>query len=345
MDNAGNGIRGMRAALSAALLETLRERYALNIRKAHDLGGSSNLNLRVITDDGDYVARVYRPYVSVSRLTAIQFVRLTLAESGVPCIKAVPTVDGEPWMLLEDRLVEVERFVEHDSVMDSWDRLGQGLPWLGRIHSVLQNITVERDGSRPLFANHIDPFETLAGTLRGTQRVRSWNPSPSELLLVEAAEELAERVSFAERPITPQLPRQLVHGDFWHNNVFFHADRVVLVTDFDFMGERARIDDLALTLYYTNSTFSQDRASPARIHLLRSLTDAYNQGLDVPLNENERAALPLAIARQPLWWIGRWLATLDNEDEARRGFADLAPDIAWALQIVRNLELWQEAFV
>jgi Ser/Thr protein kinase RdoA (MazF antagonist) len=54
------------------------------------------------------------------------------------------------------------------------------------------------------------------------------------------------------------LPRQLAHGDFWDNNVLFRSGRVVSVTDFDFMGVRPRIDDLALTLYHTNSTFSDD---------------------------------------------------------------------------------------
>jgi Ser/Thr protein kinase RdoA (MazF antagonist) len=50
--------------------------------------------------------------------------------------------------------------------------------------------------------------------------------------------------------LVARLPHQLVHGDFWDNNVGFLGGRPVLVADFDFMGERARIDDLALTLWY-----------------------------------------------------------------------------------------------
>jgi Ser/Thr protein kinase RdoA (MazF antagonist) len=59
------------------------------------------------------------------------------------------------------------------------------------------------------------------------------------------AEELAELVGQAEAGLVARLPRQLVHGDFWDNNVLFRHGRPVLVCDFDFMGERARIDDLA----------------------------------------------------------------------------------------------------
>ena len=94
-------------------------------------------------------------------------------------------------------------------------------------------------------------------TSRGTHRVRQWADSPGTLPLAVAAEELARLIDHTERSL-PSFPRQLVHGDYWDNNVLFRAGRIVLVADLDFMGERARIDDLALTLYYTNSTFADD---------------------------------------------------------------------------------------
>ena len=161
---------------------------------------------------------------------------------------------------------------------------------------------------------------------------------------LDAAEELAERVADAERDVVSSVRRQLVHGDFWDNNVFFREGRVVLVTDFDFMGERARIDDLALTLYYTNSTFSEDPVSDDRIGRLRRLVDAYDRGLNHPLTQIERAALPLALARQPLWWVGRWLAVLDDEERARQGLAGMSGDVEWALQVMREAGRWQAAF-
>jgi homoserine kinase type II len=247
-------------------------------------------------------------------------------------------------MVIDGRLVEVEIFVERDANMDSWERLERGLPWLGRVHSLLRGVEVAPDGRTPLFANHVEPSEALDWTLRGAERVRAWGPSPDELRLVEAAEELARRLADAERDLVSSLPRQLVHGDFWDNNVFFRNGRVVLVTDFDFMGERARIDDLALTLYYTNSTFSEDPVSDDRIRRLRRLVDAYDEGLDDPLTRDERAALPLALARQPLWWAGRWLALLDDEERARRGLAEMSRDVEWALQVMRESGRWQAAF-
>jgi hypothetical protein len=103
-------------------------------------------------------------------------------------------------------------------------------------------------------------------------------------------------------------------------------------------------DDLALTLYYTNSTFAEDPLSEQRIGRLRRLVDAYDRGLDTPLRSVERAALPLALAWQPLWWVGRWRALLDDEEVARRGFAEMAWDLEGALQLIREADRWQAAF-
>src|SRR5436305_5826791 len=147
MDDAGHGLRGSRATPSAALLEQLRACYGLDETKAAaDLGGSSSLNLLVTRAGDRHVARVYRPYVTAARLGAIQRVRQVLACGGIPCTEPISTSDGEPWAVIEGRLVEVETFVERDANMDSWERLEVGLPWLGRVHSRLRGLEVEPEG-------------------------------------------------------------------------------------------------------------------------------------------------------------------------------------------------------
>jgi hypothetical protein len=117
----------------------------------------------------------------------------------------------------------------------------------------------------------------------------------------------------------------------------------VHVADLDFMGERARIDDLALTLYYANSTFSDDPVSAHRARRLRTLVDAYAGGLDEPLTSAERAALPLALVRTPLCFVAM-IPSVDSEHGARRLAAEVMGDISWALAIARGLDLWQTAF-
>ena len=258
MDDAGGGLRGLRAAPTAELTQALLRRYGIHGRQSKDLGGSSNLNLLVFDGPARYVVRVYRPYVTAGRLAAIHLVRHELDRAGVPCPRLVATREGEPWVSVGGRLVEVELYVDHDAKMDCWGRLQGGLPMLGRIHSLLQPLDVSADGRRPLFANYLEPARARSATAQGKARIRGWRPTPAEERLARLSDELAELVTAAGGGQAETLPTQLVHGDFWDNNVLFQGGRIVLVTDFDFMGERARVDDLALTLYFADSSLGQE---------------------------------------------------------------------------------------
>jgi Ser/Thr protein kinase RdoA (MazF antagonist) len=83
----------------------------------------------------------------------------------------------------------------------------------------------------------------------------------------------------------PQLgrPGQLVHGDFWDGNVYVRAEKLVAVADLDFMGNRPRVDDLALTLYFTDEEMQlahdADRPAEERIATLRPIVRAYAAAL------------------------------------------------------------------
>lgn len=218
-------------------MQALSDYYGINYgNEVVDLGGSSNLNLLVGDTDRRYVLRAYRPYVTEDRLTDIQFVRHELSTHGINCSKIVSTLSGQSWIVFDDRLVEVEHYVESDAGMDSWERIQIGLPVLGMIHTILRDVEVSAEAKFPVFANYIEPHQVLNKTLQGTRRVRGWNCSLAEQRLADAAEELADFVSKAERDLIMRLPRQLVHGDFWNNNVFFRGGHVALVANFDLWG-------------------------------------------------------------------------------------------------------------
>lgn len=333
-----------RPHVSRELLELLSDHFGLSPSKEpEDLGGSFSLNVRIDTSAGRYVARVHGTQTEPPRLEAIQHARRYLAAGGVPTPEQVSTRDGEPFVALEGHLVEVERYVEHDANMDTWYRLELGLPYLGRTHSLLRSLAVGVAGRRAPIANHIEPDQALSGTLRGVERMRGWHLTDEERALVASFEELAHRVAAAEYVSVSGLPRQLVHGDFWDNNVLFCGDGLVLVTDLDFMAERLRIDDLALTLFFANSSIDGDRLSDERIDQLRVLVDAYDSGLSDHLSVAERRALPAAIARQTLWSIGWWVPLL-SEPIARNIATWRAVDAEWTLGLMRNVEQWQEGF-
>lgn len=333
-----------RPRITPELLDLLGERFGLEpSTEPADLGGAFSLNVRLDTPAGRYVARVHGTQTPPARLRAIQLARRHLTAGGVPTAEQVPARDGTPFVRLDGHLVEVERYVEHDATMNTWQRLEWGLPYLGRTHTFLRSLSVGAAGRRAPIANHIEPDAALAGTVRGVRRMRAWHPTVEELALAAMFEELAHLVDAAERDTVVGLPRQLTHGDFWDNNVLLRDNAVVLVADLDFMSERLRIDDLALTLFFANSTIGGDHLSDDRMRQMRALVDAYDSGLSDHLSPAERRALPAAIARQTLWSIGRWVPALP-EPSARRNAAERAVDAEWTLGLARNIEQWREAF-
>jgi homoserine kinase type II len=314
-----------------------------NVRNVQDLGGSTTLNLRFDTSDGSYVARVYRWWMTEDRLAAVQTARGHLQKHGVPTVVPLPTVDGASWTGWASRLVELEPYVAHEGCMDSWQTLATGLPVLGRTHSILSTLPATVASAQAPISNHLEAEHLVRATRQGAERLMAWGATADERTLLHRALALADRVADAERAYH-DLPRQLVHGDFWHNNVLYRAGRIVLVTDLDFLGVRPRVDDLALTLYCTQSTFVEDRSSPHRRAQLGSLVQAYERGLDLRLSDRERAALPLAIIRSALCFIAM-IADTESEDEGRNLAAEMVADVAWAAAMFDDLAAWTLTFV
>jgi len=341
VDDAAGGQRGTRAIASPDLEEFLRAHWGMGpAGAAPDLGGSANLNLLVTDGRSLRVARVYRPFVTGQRVAALQAVRRHLARHGVPCAEPIAARGGRGWETFQGRAVEVEPYVAARATMHTLARVRTGLTVLGRIHALLQAFQADPATAAPRFANHVAADGLAEAVAAGTRRIRAWQPSPAEARLADLADELADTLAGQEQHDSGPPCRQLVHGDFWDNNVRFRRRQIALVTDFDFLGERPRADDLALTLYYTSVGITDVTRDPAQ---LTGLVSAYEAGLGTRLSREERAAIPLAMTRQPLWSIAVWVALLDNQDTARRHLVATAPELNWALRLTDHIAELQDA--
>jgi Ser/Thr protein kinase RdoA (MazF antagonist) len=330
---------------SAQLLKHLQLRHGLSwAGDPVDLGGSSSLNLLLHDRRGDVVARVHRNRLTSARLTSIQAVRCALRDAGLPFPEPVPAVDGSLWTTLGEHLVEVERYAGGEG-MDSVRRLVTGMRMLGRVHNALAGIAVDPPARTSPAANQIDAHDALPSARRAASVIRTWARSEREWAAVDKTETLAEELHVAWRPFAGALPRQLVHGDFWDDNVLFDAESIVLILDLDFMAERERIDDIALVLYYVNSgsMLSGEARLAERQRRLRELVDTCDSGLTLHLSTMERAAIPLAMARIVLAYTGHLCQRVRQSDQ-RDVLEAWSPDLDWSLEIVRDLGCWQEAF-
>ena len=347
--NAGGDLRGNRAELTKELRELLSDEYGFEKSTEYtDLNGSSSLNLYAKANQIQYVVRVYRPYVTSERLDDIISIRAELNEHGIPFSKTCKNINGQNYTVWNGRLVEVEYFVENNGIMDTIEKLKHALPIFGQITSVLSGITnISTDSKKPLFANYIN-FEQIAEmTEKGCNRILSWNPTDCEHEIIYKSKILCDKIIDAGGKTFNNLPKQLSHGDFWDNNVLFNNDSVVLITDLDFMGERRRIEDIALTLYFSHISEryckSEDMSTERAVEL-KQLLNIYESGLDMPLTEAEKAALPTAIALQALWGIGGWVVLLDDDNAARVHASAMMWELERCNYILDNLSQWQDIF-
>lgn len=305
-----------------------------------DLGGSWTTNLLLEYADDPVVARIHQSSTSPARLAAVQAARLATIEAGIPAVRPLCTAEGHSWVTLGDGvLTEVEPYVPWEQRMNNESLLTAGFGILARLHDALRTAAIPAAGHTARYANHIHSADALAATRHGAARIREWGSPP----LNEFADQVLahiEAVDAAERPLRSAQRVQLVHGDWWDNNVLFRHDRLVAVIDFDFMADRPRIDDLALSAYFFLLEPGKGRPGPADRAQLRRFVAAYDAAAQVPLTAAELAALPLAIARQPAWSVGRWVVELP-EVEAIEHATAAAAELPVAQAILADLGSWQ----
>lgn len=289
-----------------------------------------------------FVVRLHPADTSAARLTAMQEARRAVRRAGIPAVPPLSTSDGRTFVALPDgQLAEVEEYVAWDGRMNTVARLQTGFALLARTHDALRTAALPDAAATALRANHIAATDAAAATHRGADRIRSWG-DPALSAYADAVTAHIDAVSAAEAPLLADLPTQIVHGDFWDDNVLFRGAEPAVLLDFDFMAKRPRIDDLALTAFFYLLEPGKGLPGVAERRQLRRFVDAYDAAASTPLSPVERSALPLAIARQPAWSVGRWVVDLpevDAIDHARSVVAELPV----AQAILAELETWRAA--
>jgi homoserine kinase type II len=328
---------------SDALVEEIAGLFGLPFPVTwRDLGGSWTTNLLLEYPGRPLVTRIYQGYTSPDRLAAVQAARQAVGAAGIPTV--VPAFADRPFVTLSGgRLAEVEPYVHWNARMSTVPLLEAGFGVLARLHDVLRTAVIPAAARTVRYANHIYSEDALSATFSGADLIRGWG----DAALSAFADEVTAHVSTvdsAERPLRAGQLRQVVHGDFWDNNVLFLDDVLVALLDFDFMAERPRVDDLALTAYFYLLEPGKGLPGPADRLQLRRFVDCYDVSARVPLSDSERAALPLAIARQPAWSVGRWVLELD-EPEAKKHAAAAATELPVAQAILADLPAWQDALL
>lgn len=276
----------------------------------YDLGGTYNLNLRLESASGPFVLRVYRPWVHPERLQQIQAQKRTLFQAGFPVCLPMTTRDGSTFFRFRDRLAECEPFITHDPPVHDQFHYMRAFTFLGRLHSQLARQTVA-DFVQPLVSNYILPEEQKSWLAHVQQKIQQTTSSHSldqqiASDICRVTVQLTETLQHWWKEEGNRLPQQLIHGDYRLGNILFHKQQEapVALLDLEFIAVRERLYDIAYALYWMlwqqNAIHNPTQEAWKQILILLS---HYNAATHTPLTQQELMALPVEIARIPLYWI------------------------------------------
>jgi len=333
-----------RCRASTEIAEELSRRFHLGELQAwQDLGGSWTTNLRLDVAAGSLVARVHRDWTTEDRLAAVQTARQLIAESGIPAVLPLPDPHGSTIITLDNgRLAELEPYIGWNRRMNTPELLSAGFPILARIHDTLRTGQLGKAARTVEFANHVSSADAATLTHAGADRMIGWHDEALTGYATAVTHHI-DAVTALEAELSDEQLGQVVHGDFWDNNVLFADDELQAVIDYDFMAERWRVDDLALTIWFYLLEPGHGLPTSKDRELVKMLLDSYDASASVPLSAAERRTIPLAIARQPAWSAGGWVRVDDDVDRARRHAYAAAKELPVAQQILLELGAWQTA--
>jgi homoserine kinase type II len=196
--------------------------------------GSINTNYRMKTAGGRFFLR----HTTVRTAAELEFEAALLGhlhESRFPAPTLVWTIDGRPfWPALGGRVSVFEWLTGDELSRAELD--GEHARCLGRELGKLHRITNSFLGNRP------NPY--------GPEVVRPWVEgllANQDQEIRSIALELGEALAAAE-PLGELVPRGVIHGDLFMDNVKWIGDRVSAIFDFEMACRDALVLDLAIAL-------------------------------------------------------------------------------------------------
>lgn len=328
---------GPRAHVSVGLLEAVQVAWGLgaivDMASLTDVGGTYNLNLRLQTDRGDVVMRVYRPWVQPERLTAVQALREALWQVGIPVITPLVRPDGSTTLTYGERLIEVEPWVSSDGGADSWERYQAAAIELGRLHMALRQVELPVPFVSAPISNVLSNTVFEDWLTRTRQQAASVPTNVQSFAALHACDE-AERLRRFIAEIPSEAPFvQLTHGDFAHENVRFFGAAPVAILDFDFADYRDRLSDIAYISYWMFEHLQWDTHAAVRDwQQVGGIIRGFGTTSGIPLTPDEIRRLPLMMATIPLNWVAEaWLM-----DDAVAAVGIVSPQLATSAWMIAN---------
>lgn len=257
--------------------------------------GVENSNFHLQTERGGFILTLYEKRVREEDLPFFLGLMEHLAAHGVACPQPVRNKNGENWLRLNGKPAALLTFLDGVSLRkpEATHCLAAGEA-LAKLHAAGADFTRVREN-----ALSVEGWKKLAGdTLAKADVVQPGLASLIETTLTE----------FEKWPV--DLPRGIIHADFFPDNVLFMDGRISGLIDFYFACDDAFAYDIAVAL--NAWCFEQDGSF--NITKSKSLLSAYRQ--QRPLKQDEIDALPVLARGAALRFLLTRLYDWINPDPA-----------------------------
>lgn len=235
--------------------------------------GVQNSNFLLATTEGLYILTLFEQYVQADDLPFFMGVKEHLALSGFECPQPIHLISGEILTSVAGRPAAIVSFLK-----GQWPRRPQVKHCaetgkaLARLHVIGQDYGGQR-------ANDL--------SIAGWRRLIDAAGERAETVLAGLSQELANELTYLEAHWPDGLPRGLIHGDAFPDNLFFRDEKFSGMIDFYFASTDVLAYDVAICLnawcFEPDGQFNSTKA--------RALLAAYQTVR--PMSDAEIAALPL----------------------------------------------------
>lgn len=228
-------------------------------------GGSANTNYYVATRAGDRLLTIGET-ITIEDLQLLIDLLLHLEHAGFETSKVLMTQDGNPWTMWHGKPVTLKTFIKgHVTDTMSHKELRMLGQTIARLHGV--------PSPQFLAKKHrygLEAYDDLTNIYKLTNDFADW------LFAIKA-----ELVS----AIPQDLPRCLIHGDLFDNNVVITADKKAVILDFEEACHYYRVFDMGMAIVGCCSKEFPD------IDSARILVSTYREHGE--LTDTELSLLPL----------------------------------------------------
>lgn len=255
--------------------------------------GVENSNFLLETDRARFILTIYERRVNPEDLPFFLGLMRWLADHDYPCATPMPGRDGELIQMVRGKPAAIVSFMSGLSVRrPSATQCREAGAGLARLHLAAEGFPMNRANDlgqtawAPLFAGLTKAAEDLKPGLAAT---------------------IAADLDHLAANWPADLPKGVIHADYFPDNVFFQGDRFAAAIDFYF----ACVDALAYDIAVALNAWCFEADGSFNITSARALLAGYEAHR--PLSGAERAALPIlahgAAMRFFLTRLNDWGAT------------------------------------